>query len=140
MSRFLDITIGGAVIAALVTGVFGIYGLGEAARQRLEWDQYTRKAEIYETVLREMGGFYENAKNARARKDKVLEAFRLCELHCPDQIIRAGNAFLNTVAVGARSSEEEQQQALGMLREEMRRDLWPESKLSIEEFRSWGSR
>ena len=44
MSRFLDITIGGAVLAALVTGVFGIYGLGEAARQRLEWDQYTRKA------------------------------------------------------------------------------------------------
>ena len=127
-------------IAAAVAGIFAVVELSEADRSRLEWDQHTRKAGIYEVILKSLDGFYENAQDPRRKKEEVLRALRLCELHCADEVVRAGNAFLDTVAVGAGASEEEQQRAMAAFRQRLRRDLQPSTALSLEEFRVWGSR
>ena len=127
-------------IAAAVAGIFAVLELSEAERSRLEWDQHTRKAAIYEGILKSVDGFYENAEAPRRKKEEVLRALRLCELHCPDEVVKAGNSFLKTVAVGARASEEEQQRALAEFRMGLRRDLQPTTELSLEDFGVWGSR
>ena len=127
-------------IAATVTGIFAVFELSEAERSRLEWDQHTRKAEIYEGILESVDGFYENAQDQRRKKEEVLRALRLCELHCPDEVVKAGNAFLKTVAVGARASEEERQRTLAEFRLGLRRDLRPATDLSLGDFGVWGSR
>lgn len=128
------------LVAAAAAGVFALWELTEAEQKRLEWDQHTRKAEIYADILKSMDGFFENADRQRGKKDEVLRALRLCELYCPDDVVRAGNAFLGTVAVGANASEEEQQRALAAFRLGLRRDLQPATGLAIEDFRTWGSR
>ena len=128
-----------AVIVALLWVGFAVYKLYGVEQQRLEWDQYIRKARTYEDILKSLDGFYEGVTNARRKKNEVIKAFRLCELHCPDEVIRAGNAFLATVAVGARSSEEQQQSTMKAFRLGLRRDLKPETELSIKELRAWNS-
>ena len=125
------------LIAAIIAGIFAVLQLSEAERSRLEWDQHTRKAEIYGGILESVNGFYENALDQRSKKEEVLRALRLCELHCPDVVVKAGNAFLKTVAVGVKASEEEQQRALAEFRLELRRDLQPSTKLSFEDFGVW---
>ena len=127
-------------IAAAVAGIFAVLELSEAERSRLAWDQHTRKAEIYEGILKSVDGFYEKLKDQRRKKQEVLRALRLCELHCPDEVVKAGNAFLKTVAVGAKASEEEQQRALAEFRMGLRRDLQPATELSLEDLGVWGSR
>ena len=141
MNRLLKILAASVPLAAAaVAGYFAVLELSEAERKRLEWDQYVRKAEVYEEILTSLDGFYENAQDRRRKKDEVLRALRLCELHCPDEVVKAGNAFLKTVAVGAKDSEDEQQRALAELRLGLRRDLQPETKLSTDDFGVWGSK
>ena len=141
MNRLLKILAASVPLAAAaVAGYFAVLELSEAERKRLEWDQYVRKAEVYEEILTSLDGFYENAQDRRRKKDEVLRALRLCELHCPDEVVKAGNAFLKTVAVGAKDSEDEQQRALAELRLGLRRDLQPETELSTGDFGVWGSK
>ena len=133
-------------IAAAIAGIFAVLELSEAERSRLEWDQHTRKAEVYEEILKSLDGFFEKtfdqqskefAIEQRKKKEEVLRALRLCELHCPDVVVKAGNVFLKTVAVGTKTSEEEQQRALAEFRLGLRRDLQPSTELSHEDFGLW---
>ena len=128
------------LLGLLGTVYMGSWKLSEGERQRLEWDRHVRKAGIYAAILKSIDGFYERAEHPRRKKENVLAAMRLCELHCPDQVIKAGNAFIEKVAVGAKASEGEQQRALAAFRLSLRRDLQPKTELSIEDFRIWGSR
>ena len=127
-------------VAAAVAGIFAVVELSESEWNRLEWDQRVRRSEIYEGILKSVDGFYESAPDQRRKKGEVLKALRLCELHCPDEVVRAGNVFLKSVAVGAEASEDEQQRALAAFRLGLRRDLQPDTELSNEEFYTWGSR
>ena len=128
------------LLGVLFTVAFGIWELSEVTRKQLEWDRHVRKAEIYAAILKHMDGFYENTEDPRRKKGEVLKALRLCELHCPDEVIRAGNAFMETIAVGAKASEQEQQRTLAVFRLGLRRDLQPETELSLKDFRVWGNR
>lgn len=138
MDIALGIVFGGGVIASLLAGAFGVYQLWLVERQKFKWDQHIRKAEIYEAVSRAMNGFYEEV-GSKEKRAAALEEFRVCELVCPDHIVRAATGFLKTVAVGSGASEEDQQRALGELRLKMRRDLHPDTELSVEDFRIWGA-
>ena len=133
-----------AVLVALIgalCGVFlAVYELYKVEQQRLDWDQYIRKEKTYEEILKSLDGFYEGTTNAQRKKDVVIKALRLCELHCPDEVVRAGNAFLRTVSVGATSSEEQQQRRIKEFRLGLRRDLKPETELSIKDIELWSSK
>ena len=127
------------LLAILGTVAFGIWKHYKVERERLEWDRYERKAKIYTNILTYLEGFYGSADGQKEKKDEFLKALRLCELHCPDEIIKAGNAFLETVAVDANASDEEKERALAVFRLSLRRDLHPETDLSIENYRFWSS-
>lgn len=136
-TQLLTVTI--PLLAVLIPGAIAVWELSSVQRRQLEWDRHVRKAGIYAAILKSIDGFYERAEQPREKKENVLAAMRLCELHCPDKVIEAGNAFLETVAVGAKASEEAQR-ALATFRLRLRRDLQPETELSVKDFRSWGSR
>ena len=42
-------------IATAIAGIFAVVELSEVERSRLEWDQHTRKAEIYGEILKSVG-------------------------------------------------------------------------------------
>lgn len=123
----------------VATIVFGIWKLSKAQREKLDWDRYGRKASIYANILSSVDGFYEDTQDPQ-KKVEFLEALRLGELYAPDAVIRAGNTFLERVAVGSAASQEQKEQALALFRLGLRRDLQPKTRLSIKDFRIWGSR
>ena len=125
------------LLAVLVTAAFGIWQLSETERQKLEWDRYQRKAAIYEEIAVAMVGFYESARRGKGEREAAMEKFRLCEMHCPDVVLRAGYTFLASVEAGAETSELEQQRALNAFKLSLRRDLQPETKIAAEELRNW---
>ena len=125
------------LLTVLIPGAIGIWELSRVERRQLEWDQRVRKMVVYADILKSMEGFYENVENPQGKRGDYFKALRLCELHCPDDVIKAGNAFIKTVAVGAKTSQQEKRRALNLFRLGLRRDLQPETALSIKDFHNW---
>jgi hypothetical protein len=93
-----------AVIAAIAT-VAGT-GLGAAGanyfaeKSRLEAERAERQRERYEELVESIEGFADGRQDAE-KKLVFGQQLRLCWLYCPDSVIRAANAFVDSAEVGA---------------------------------------
>ena len=86
-------------------------------------DQYQRKEASYKELLRSLRGFYVDAAGANDLKVEFLQQLNLSWLYCPDEVIRKGYAFLETVHTGSSKSDEEKELALGAFVAAVRTDI-----------------
>lgn len=91
-------------------------------RKRLD-DQYQRKEAAYRELIRALKGFYVGAENADSLKEEFLNQLNLTWLYCPDDVIKKGYAFLDTVHVRQVRTDEEKEAALGEFVYAIRKDL-----------------
>jgi hypothetical protein len=106
-------------------------------------DQYQRKESSYKELLRSLRGFYVGAVNAEDMKAEFLNQLNMSWLYCPDEVIKKGYAFLDTVRDGAKSSDEERELALGgfvatIRRDALSRNLVRKTSLTANDFRHLG--
>ncbi len=121
-----------AVIVPLGVVIIG-WCLNEWAKRR--WENYKRKEERYLILLKSLPGFYVASQNA-VEKKRFIEQIRLAWLYCPDEVIRAGYAFLATVSDTATSSDQERERALAEFVISLRRDLKPGTDLTADDYRN----
>ena len=91
-------------------------------REKRLSEEYQRKEAKYVALIESLEGFYEKTSDA-GLKNKFLEELNKCWLYCPDEVIKKGYAFLETVQTGANSSDDIKEQALGQLVLSIRKDL-----------------
>ena len=123
------------VVVPLAVGVL-VWWLNE--RSKLKWEKQIRKEDRYRGFLESIQGFYITSQN-KEQKDKILQELRLAWLYCPDDVIKAGNAFLETVATDVQNSNEEKERTLAEFVIACRRDLHGETELTVEDYRIWRS-
>lgn len=133
--------------APLVITILGWIGaiwawiLNDRAKRREA--QYLRKEASYRELLLSLKGFYENAKNGETAREAFLDQLNIAWLYCPDEIIKKGYAFLDTVhtdRTGNLAAEKEKQNALADLVSSIRANLLSEAlvqntTLTKEDFR-----
>ena len=86
-------------------------------------DQYQRKEANYKEMLRALRGFYVGIDNAQALKAEFLNQLNVSWLYCPDDVIRKGYAFLDTVPTREACTDEQKEIALGAFVSAIREDL-----------------
>ncbi|WKJ91861.1 hypothetical protein QZJ86_06890 [Methylomonas montana] len=86
-------------------------------------DQYQRKESSYKELLHSLQGFYIGANNAEDLKSEFLNQLNIAWLYCPDDVIKKGYAFLDTVHTQKISSDTEKEFALGAFVAAIRTDL-----------------
>lgn len=111
-------------------------------RKRIS-DQYQRKEANYKELLRSLRGFYVGASDADELKREFLNQLNIAWLYCPDDVIKKGYAFLDTVHTQKVSPDAEKEAALGAFVAAIRCDLLSrklvrETKLSPADFRHLG--
>ncbi len=123
----------------LAPALFAIlaWSLNEGAK--LEWAQYTSKEQSYKQLLKSSRGFYSSTENTQL-KQNFLDELNQCWLYAPDEVIKKGYIFLETVHKGSGKTEEEQQKAMGEFVVAIRNDLLnrkivDETKLSPKDFK-----
>lgn len=92
-------------------------------RRKRRADQYQRKEASYRELLRSLIGFYKNAENAEIKREEFLNQLNLAWLYCPDEIIRKGYAFIDTVHTDNISADKDKEKALGEFVAAIRNDL-----------------
>jgi len=90
--------------------------------QRRSLEEYHRKEERYQELLRTLRGFYVTTQD-HTLKEAFLHQVNLCWLYCPDEVIQNAYKFLSTVHTGASQSDEVKEKAAGELIATIRRDL-----------------
>ena len=111
-------------------------------RKRIS-EQYQRKEANYKELLRSLRGFYVGASDADELKREFLNQLNIAWLYCPDDVIKKGYAFLDTVHTQKVSPDAEKEVALGAFVTAIRCDLLSrklvrETKLSPADFRHLG--
>ena len=96
------------------------WSLNESAK--LEWAQYTRKEESYRRLLESSRGFYSSTRSAQMRQD-FLNELNQCWLYAPDEVIKKGYSFIETVHKGSGKTEEEQKRAMAEFVVAIRKDM-----------------
>ncbi len=136
MEDWLKIVI--TVACILVPLAVGIIAWWLNERSKLKWEKQIRKEDRYLGFLEAVHGFYVTS-NDKERKEQFIRELRLAWLYCPDDVITAGNAFLDTVAIGVQFSDENKEHALAEFVIALRRDLHGKTKLRVEDHRNWRS-
>jgi len=108
-------------------------------RKRL-WEQYKRKESSYKELVRCLRGFYSGTENADRLKGEFLDQLNQCWLYCPDEVIKKGYAFLDTVHANQVHPDNVKDKAMGEFIAAIRKDLLSRelvrsTKLSGDEFR-----
>ena len=119
-----------------LTGAIIVWWLNE--RSKLKWEKYKRKEDRYRGFLESIHGFYVTSQD-KEQKEQFLQELRLAWLYCPDDVVKAGNAFLGTVATGGQSSDEVKERALAEFEIALRRDLHGKTELTVKDHRNWRS-
>ncbi len=86
-------------------------------------DQYQHKEANYKELLLSLRGFYVGASNAETLRGEFLNQLNISWLYCPDEVIKKGYAFLDTVHSQKESPNEEREQAMGDFVAAIRDDL-----------------
>lgn len=103
-------------------------------------DQYQRKEANYKELLCSLRGFYVGTENAQHLKAEFLNQLNISWLYCPDDVIRKGYAFLDTVHTKRVHTDEQKEDAMGALVAAIRQDLLSrklvrQSSLTTADFR-----
>jgi len=91
-------------------------------RKRLS-EQYQRKETSYKELVRCLRGFYVGIGDAEKLKGEFIDQLNICWLYCPDEVIRKGYAFLDTVHAQKVSDDETKEKAMGSFVSSIRNDL-----------------
>jgi hypothetical protein len=91
-------------------------------RKRL-WEQYQRKEASYKELVRCLRGFYIGIGDAEKLKGDFLDQLNQCWLYCPDEVIRKGYAFLDTVHTNQIHADSVKERAMGDFVAAIRKDL-----------------
>lgn len=91
-------------------------------RKRLT-DQYQRKEANYKELIKSLRGFYVGAANAQELKAEFLNQLNIAWLYCPDDVIKKGYAFLDTVHAKQIRTDAEKEAAMGAFVAAVRMDL-----------------
>lgn len=86
-------------------------------------DQYQRKEANYKELLRTLNGFYVGAPNSDTLRVAFLEQLNLAWLYCPDEVIKKGYAFLDTIHKNSAATDADKELAMGALVSTIRADL-----------------
>jgi hypothetical protein len=63
-------------------------------RRRRSWEEYLRKEDRYQGLLKSLSGFYVHAADATVR-NIFIEEYKKCWMYCDDEVIRAANAAIH---------------------------------------------
>jgi hypothetical protein len=101
-------------------------------RSKRAWEHYQRKETNYKELLRCLRGFYvdeEAAKLGKAEKLKgdFLDQLNQCWLYCPDEVIKKGYAFLDTVHTNKVYPDSIKEKAMGDFVAAIREDLFSQT-------------
>ena len=97
-------------------------------------DQYQRKEANYKELIRSLRGFYDGVHESDKLKLEFLNQLNLSWLYCPDNVIKKGYAFLDTVhAKKIEQSDADKELAFGAFVEAVRRDLLSRKLVSTTE-------
>lgn len=91
--------------------------------RKLASEQYQRKEESYKELIQCLKGFYIGIENSNKLKIEFLNQLNRCWLYCPDDVIKKGYAFLNTVHESNSSTDEVKEKAMGEFIVAIRKDL-----------------
>lgn len=93
-------------------------------RRKVRWEQFKRKEERYQELLRCIKGFYVESSN-RELKRQFIDQVSLCWLYAPDEVIRYANNFFTTIHTSRKplANDEEKEKALGQFILEIRKDM-----------------
>lgn len=116
--------------AILVPALTAVAAWSANEYQRRVDDAQRNKVAQYTALVRSLQGFYAELQD-RDLKRKFVDELQLCWLYCPDEVIRKGYAFTDTVMVGAQPSSEEMRKAAGEFVAAIREDLL--SRDSVED-------
>lgn len=123
------------VIATVLTaGVSLLIWFGNEHSKRA-YEDYKRREERYVKLIENIRGFYESSQSFE-KKDEFLNQLNLCWLYCPDDIIKKGYAFTDTIMVGVRKKDEEKEKAAGELILAIRKDLLSRQPLKTTNLRA----
>lgn len=94
-------------------------------RQKRSADEYTRKERKYGALIDALQGFYVSASTEEGRilKERFLSELNKCWLYCPDDVIQKAYAFLDTVHIETKSSDDAKEKAAGEFMLSVRQDL-----------------
>lgn len=107
-------------------------------------DQYQRKEANYKELIKSLRGFYVGVADANAMKGEFLNQLNTAWLYSPDDVIRKGYAFLDTVHTRAISDDARKEEALGEFVAAIRNDLLSRklvrsTKLTASDFKHLGT-
>ena len=95
-------------------------------REKRLSEEYQRKEAKYVALIESLKGFYAETSDTEKKlklKDKFLAELDKCWLYCPDEVIKKGYGFLQTVHDGTNLSENVKERAVGELVLSIRKDL-----------------
>jgi hypothetical protein len=110
------------LLVALITVTGGIMTWSLTERARRAQEEYSRREARYSALVGTLHGFYVDTTSPELR-GKFIAELELAWLYCPDDVIRKGYGFLNSVQVGSKATEAEQKLALGEFVSAIRQDL-----------------
>lgn len=107
-------------------------------RRRRAWEEYLRKEDRYQKLLKSLSGFYVHAANPDARY-VFIEEYKKCWMYCADEVITAANAAIHATKEGTTISNDERLKIIGALvlairRDMLRRTLVRKTKLSPDDY------
>ncbi|NYT63159.1 hypothetical protein H0A66_12625 [Alcaligenaceae bacterium] len=108
----------------LVLPLFGAvvaWYMNESRKRLLE--QYQRKEANYKELVRTLRGFYEGAENQGMMRTEFLNQLNVAWLYCPDDVIKKGYVFLETVHANAIQDDDAKEDAMGAFVLAIRKDL-----------------
>lgn len=106
-----------------------------------KWEKRIRKEERYLGFLDSLTGFYVESESSE-KKTEFIRHWRLAWLYCPDDVIRLGSRFLDTVKEKKeKSTNEDKETALANLVLELRRDFLGKANtcLTVADYKLWRS-
>jgi hypothetical protein len=88
------------LLVALITVTGGIMTWSLTERARRAQEEYSRREARYSALVGTLHGFYVDTTSPELR-GKFIAELELAWLYCPDDVIRKGYGFLNSVQVGS---------------------------------------
>ena len=102
-------------------------------RERLVWEQFTRKENGYRKLLEASKGFTVGVADAKKLKEQFLAELQLCWLYASDEVIQTAYAFLDSVKKGSGTTAQQRKDTFAKFVASLRSDILSRSLVSASE-------
>ena len=131
MIEFLKIM--APVVTIVIAWFLNERGKRATERERLVWEQFTRKEDGYRKLLDASNGFSLGAADAKELQAQFLAELRFCWLYGSDEVILAANTFLDSVKEGSEATAEQRETTLAKFVASLRNDILSHRLVSASE-------